>query len=175
MKHIDYLIIHSTNTSEASDFGKEVIIEKHTTAKRKGGLGFNRPAFDYLVKIDGTLETIINEDNPTQTDLLGISNGLKDLTGIAKNVAYVGGRTLKEAWDKDTRTDAQKNTLNAIVRFYVKRFPNIVILGNNEVPTKTDEDSPAFTVNEWLREIRIPEKNIYIKPKPKAKAKDKNG
>jgi hypothetical protein len=170
MKHVDYLIIHSTNTSEASDFGKDVIIEKHTASTKENGLGFNRPGFDYLVKIDGTLETIINEDNPTQIDLWGISNGLKDLTGIAKNVAYVGGRTLKEAWDKDTRTDAQVSTLDAIVKFYVARFPNIIILGNNEVPTKTDEDSPAFSVNEWLRLIGIPEKNIYVKAQPKDKS-----
>jgi hypothetical protein len=171
MKHVDYLIIHSTNTSEASDFGKDVVIEKHTASTKENGLGFNRPGFDYLVKMDGTLETIINEDNPTQVDLWNISSGLQDLAGIAKNVAYVGGRTLKEAFDKDTRTKDQIRTLETIVRFYIVRFPSIIILGNNEVPTKTDEDSPAFSVNEWLRQIVIPEKNIYVKPN----AKDKNG
>ncbi|WP_430409246.1 N-acetylmuramoyl-L-alanine amidase [Kordia sp.] len=169
MKDVDYLIIHSTNTSEALSFGKDVIIKKHTESTRNNGLGFNRPGFDYLIPFDGSLQVIINEDNPTQTDLWGISNGLEDLTGISKNIAYVGGRTLKEAWDKDTRTDAQKQTLETIVRFYVLRFPNIVILGFNEVPTKVAEDSPAFSVGDWLRSIAIPEKNIYQKPK------DKNG
>lgn len=163
MKKVDYLIIHSTNTSEASDFGKDVIIEKHTASTKENGLGFNRPGFDYLIRQDGSLQTIINEDNPTQTDLWGISNGLRDLTGIAKHIAYVGGRTLKESFDKDTRTDGQKKTLEAIVKFYVLRFPSIVILGFNEVPTKSAEDSPAFSVNDWLREIGIPEKHIYIK------------
>ena len=168
MKHVDYLIIHSTDTSEASDFGKDVIIEKHTSSTKEKGFGFNRLGVDYLVKIDGSLETIIAEDNPTQTDLWGISHGLRDLTGIAKNLAYVGGRTLKESFDKDTRTNSQKHTLEAIVKFYVLRFPNIVILGFNEVPTKPAEDSPAFSVNDWLREIGIAEKHIYIK-------KSKNG
>ena len=168
MKKVDYLIIHSTNTSEASDFGKDVIIEKHTASTKENGLGFNRPGFDYLITQDGSLQILINEDNPTQTDLWGISNGLRDLTGIAKNIAYVGGRTLKESFDKDTRTDSQKQTLEAIVKFYVLRFPNIEILGFNEVPTKSTEDSPAFSVNDWLREIGTPEKHIYIK-------KDKNG
>lgn len=167
MKEIDYLIIHSTDTSEAKDFGKDVIIKKHTQTKRNNGLGFNRPGFDYLIPFDGSLQVIINEDNPTQTDVWGISKGVESLTGIAKNIAYVGGRTLKEAWDKDTRTDAQKQTLETIVKFYVLRFPNIVIMGFNEVPTKIAEDSPAFSVSDWLVSIGIPKKNIYKKPQEK--------
>lgn len=163
MKEIDYLIIHSTNTSEVKDFGKDVIIKKHTESIRNDGLGFNRPGFDYLIPFDGSLQVIINEDNPTQTDIWGISNGLENLTGISKNIAYVGGRTLKEAWDKDTRTDAQKQTLETIVKFYVLRFPKIIILGFNEVPSKSLEDSPAFSVGNWLYSIGIPEKNIYKK------------
>jgi hypothetical protein len=169
MKKVDYLIIHSTNTSEASDFGKDVIIQKHTASTKADGLGFNRPGFDYLIPLDGSLQTIINEDNPTQTDLWGISNGLINLTGIAKHIAYVGGRTLKEAFDKDTRNNNQKQTLEAIVKFYVLRFPNIVVLGFNEVPAKSGIDSPAFSVNDWLREIGVAEKHIYVK------SKDKNG
>lgn len=164
MKEVDYLIIHSTNTSEAKDFGKDVIIKKHTDSTRNNGLGFNRPGFDYLVPQDGSMQILINEDNPTQTDMWGISNGRKYLAGIAKHIAYVGGRTLKEAWDKDTRTDEQKQTLETIAKFYVLRFPKIVILGFNEVPAKIAEDSPAFSVNDWLREIGISEKNIYVKP-----------
>ncbi|EDP96536.1 N-acetylmuramoyl-L-alanine amidase [Kordia algicida OT-1] len=167
MKEIDYLIIHSTNTSEALDFGKDVIIKKHTEEKRNGGLGLNRPGFDYLIPFNGSLQVIIGEDNPTQTDIWGISNGIQNLTGIAKHIAYVGGRTLKEAWEKDTRTDAQKNTLETLVKFYVLRFPNILVLGFNEVPTKITEDSPAFSVGDWLDSIGIPEKNIYNKPRSK--------
>lgn len=165
MEEIDYLIIHSTDTSEVSDFGKDVIIKKHTDSKRENGFGWNRPGFDYLIPHDGSLETIINENNPTQTDLWGISNGREDLTGIAKHIAYVGGRTLKAAWDKDTRTDQQKQTLETIVTFYILRFPSIVILGFNEVPSKTNEDSPAFSVSEWLRKLGIPEQHIYKKTK----------
>ncbi len=167
MKKVDYLIIHSTNTSEALNFGKDVIIKKHTESKRANGLGFNRPGFDYLVLFDGSLQVIINEDNPTQTDLWGISNGSDTLTGIARHIAYVGGRTLKEAFDKDTRTDAQKQTLETIVRFYILRFPNIVILGFNEAPSKATEDSPAFSVSDWLRSFGVLEKNIYKEPQAK--------
>lgn len=161
MKKVDYLIIQSTDTSEAKDFGREVIIAQHTRSKRDGGFGWNRPGIDDLILQDGTLQTLINEDSPTTTDLWGISNGQKAISGIARHVAYVGGRTLKEAWDKDTRTDEQKKALETIVKFYILRFPDIVIAGFNEVPSKADEDSPGFEVAEWLRELEIPEHNIF--------------
>ncbi|WP_010178103.1 hypothetical protein [Aquimarina agarilytica] len=163
MEKIDYLIIQSTDTGETKDFGKEVIIAKHTDSKRDGGFGWNRPGIDYLIPQDGSLQTIINEASPTTTDLWGISHGKKGITGIAKHIAYVGGRTLKEAWDKDTRTDEQKATLEAIIKFYILRFPDIIIAGFNEIPAKADEDNPGFEVAEWLRELEIQEHNIFKK------------
>ena len=161
MQKVDYLIIQSTDTSEAKDFDKEVIIKQHTSSIRDGGFNWNRPGIDYLVLQDGTLQTIIDEDNPTTIDLWGISHGKNAVTGLAKHIAYVGGRTLKEAWDKDTRTDEQKQALEAIVKFYILRFPDIVIAGFNEIPAKADEDNPGFEVAEWLRELEIPEHNIF--------------
>lgn len=161
MKRVDYLIIQSTDTSEAKDFGKEVIIAQHTGSKRDGGFGWNRPGIDDLILQDGTLQTLINEDSPTTTDLWGISHGKNAITGIARHVAYVGGRTLKEAWDKDTRTDEQEKALEAIVKFYILRFPDIIIVGFNEIPAKADEDNPGFEVAEWLRELEVPERNIF--------------
>jgi hypothetical protein len=138
-----------------------VIIKQHTSSIRDGGFNWNRPGIDYLVLQDGTLQTIIDEDNPTTIDLWGISQGKNAVTGQAKHIAYVGGRTLKEAWDKDTRTDEQKQALEAIVKFYILRFPDIIIAGFNEIPAKTNEDNPGFEVAEWLRELEIPEHNIF--------------
>lgn len=163
MQKVDYLIIQSTNTSEAKDFGKAVVIKQHTLPKHEGGFGWNRPGMDYLVLQDGKLQTLVNEASPTMTDLWGVSQGKKGLTGMVKHLAYVGGRTLKEAWDKDTRTDAQKATLAAVVKFYILRFPEIVILGFNEIPSNIDKDSPGFEVATWLRTIGIPEENIFKK------------
>lgn len=161
MEKVDYLIIQSTDTSEARDFDKEVVIKQHTASQRDGGFGWNRPGFDYLVLQDGTLQTIIDESNPTTTDLWGVSKGKSGITGTFKHLAYVGGRTLKEAWDKDTRTDEQKSTLEAVVKFYILRFPDIIIAGFNEIPSKADADSPGFSVKEWLEALDIPERNIF--------------
>ena len=161
MKDVDFLVIHSTDTSEALDLKAKTVIDKHTTDKRSGGFGWNRPGFDYLVLQDGTLETIIPEHSPTEVDLWGISQGRFGISGNVKNIAYVGGRTLKEAWWKDTRTEEQTATLEAVVKFYTIRFPEIIIVGFNEIATKKDSDKPGFSVKEWLEELDIPKCNIY--------------
>lgn len=161
MKQIDYLIIHSTNTNETETYSKAQLINKHTATKRNNGFGWNRPGIDALILQDGTLETIIDDSNPTTADLWDISLGRKGLTGIAKHIAYVGGRTLKGAWEKDTRTDAQKETLETLIKYYILRFPKLVILGFNEIPSKMDSDNPGFKAKEWLESIGVSKQNIY--------------
>ena len=165
MKTIDYLIIQSTDTGESIPVTPEDIIEVHTTSKQQGGYGWNRPGIDYLLTRDGTMHTLISEDNPTMVDLWGISEGKKGIQGVCKHIAYEGGRTEKETKGKDTRTKDQHYNLETIVRFYILKFPNIQILGLNEAPAKQGEDNPGFEVSIWLEEIGIAEHNIYKKLK----------
>ena len=163
MKTIDYLIIQSTDTSERKNLQKGDVIDLHTRPVAKGGFGWPRPGVDYLILQDGVLETIVTEDNPTTVDLWNISQGKDGITGLAKHIAYVGGRTLKEAWSKDTRTEAQSNTLEAVIKFYILRFPKIIVMGFDEVESKLSSENPGFKVSEWLEEIGVTEKNIYKK------------
>jgi len=163
MKKVDYLVIQSTETREVKHLDKGYIIDTHTSSIREGGFGFNRPGIDYLILQDGTLETIVSEDSPTTVDLWGVSTGNNGISGIVKHIAYAGGRTLKEAWSKDSRTEAQSKTLEAIVRFYILRFPEIVVLGFDEIASKSESENPAFSVSKWLSELAISEKNIYKK------------
>ncbi len=165
MKTIDYLIIQSTDTGASVAVTLEDIIEVHTTPVQQGGYGWNRPGLDYLIHTDGVMDTLISEDNPTMVDLWGISEGKKGIQGVCKHIAYVGGRTEKETKGKDTRTKDQLHALEAIVRFYILKFPNIQILGFNEAPAKKGEDNPGFEVSIWLEEIGIPEHNIFKKLK----------
>lgn len=161
MKNIDYLILQSTNTGEQKNIDKSAIIKSHTDAIRDGGRGWARPGIDYLVLQDGSLQTLINEESPTTVDLWNISQGKDGITGIAKHIAYVGGRTLKEAWSKDTRTEVQKKTLETVVKFYILRFPNLIVMGFDEIESKKESENPAFNVGEWLEEIGIPAQNIF--------------
>ncbi|WP_244905571.1 N-acetylmuramoyl-L-alanine amidase [Dokdonia pacifica] len=155
------MVIQSTNTSEAKNLNKDAIINHHTRPISNGGLGFNRPGFDYLILQDGTLETLVSENSPTNVDLWGVSGGKRPILGKVKHIGYVGGRTLKEAFWKDTRTEEQTKTLEAIVKFYTLRFPKIIVVGFDD-PTYVEESkNPAFDVQAWLESIGIPTRNQY--------------
>ncbi len=161
MKKVDYLIIQCTETGEGQEVSKDDIIKYHTNSASMGGFGWNRPGLDYLVKLDGSLETILPESNPNEVDLWGIGEGKQGMTGIPKFIAYVGGKTTKGTKDKDTRTTEQEDTLASVVKFYVKKFPKIQVLGFNQVPSKEGASNPAFDVAKWCEEIGIPENNIF--------------
>ncbi|WP_271769169.1 N-acetylmuramoyl-L-alanine amidase [Aquimarina algiphila] len=165
MKKVDYLIIQSTESGEGIPVTKEDIIDLHTSDKKLGGYGFNRPGIDYLIQPDGSMKTLVSEDNPTTVDLWGISEGKKGVLGICKHIAYVGGRTEKEVKPKDSRTTAQIKSLEAIVKFYVLKFPKIQVLGLDEAPAMKGKENPAFSVSIWLEEIGVPEINIFKKIK----------
>lgn len=165
MKKVDYLVIQSTESGEGIPVTKEDIIDLHTTDKKIGGYGFNRPGIDYLIQPDGSMETLVSEDNPTIVDLWGISEGKQGVLGICKHIAYLGGRTEKEVKSKDSRTTEQIKSLEAIVKFYVLKFPKIQVLGLDEAPAMKGKENPAFSVSIWLEEIGVPEINIFKKIK----------
>lgn len=167
MKKVDYLIIQSTASGEGIPITKGDIIDLHTTDKQQGGYGFNRPGIDYLIGLDGSMETLVSEDNPTTVDLWGISEGKQGIIGVCKHIAYAGGRTEKEVKSKDSRTTEQIKSLEAIVKFYVLKFPKIQVLGLDEAPTMKGKENPAFNVAIWLEEIGVPEINIFKKIKKK--------
>ncbi|MEO9870355.1 MAG: hypothetical protein ABJQ69_03570 [Ekhidna sp.] len=166
MKKADYLIIMCSETPEGQQMTKADLIEQHTNSKVQGGFGWNRPGIDYLVLPDGTLETIIPEDNPNVVDLWGIEADVDGLYGIPKYLAYVGGLTAKASKEKDTRTAPQTDTLEAVVKFYIRKFPSIRVLGMNQVPAMKGVKNPCFNVEKWLSEIDVPQDNIFKLVKP---------
>jgi len=164
MQAIHFLVIHSTDTPEGQDFTARQITAQHTRSIQEGGLGFNRSGFDYLILRDGTLEVLINESTPTAVDLWGLSGGQHGISGNLKHLGYVGGRTPKGKFWKDTRTEAQKHAMEVLIEFYVLRFPNIIVLGRDDPNRREESKNPAFEVSKWLELNGIPVRNRYRRP-----------
>jgi len=160
MKKSDYLILLSTETPEQMQISKADIIWLHTNPPSLGGFGWNRPGIDYLVTRDGHLETIIPEDSPNEVDLWGIREG-SNLLGTARYLAYSGGKSEDGSQKKDTRTREQRGSMAAVVKFYVRRFPDIQVLGFDQVPSKQGLNNPGFDVAKWCRSLGLSEANIY--------------
>ena len=53
---------------------------------------------------------------------------------------------------KDTRTACQKKALEKYVKDFHRRFPDVRIVGHNELAAKA---CPSFDVQKWLKEIGI--------------------
>lgn len=113
--------------------------------------------YHVFVNDDGHVKRLVQNEHQ--------SNGVrafrgKDIyihNGNSFHIVYEGGIDAKGN-GIDNRTDIQKEKLKAIVEWYVEEFPNILILGHNQVAQKL---CPCFNTIEWLREIGVPEKNIY--------------
>ncbi|HEY9084025.1 MAG TPA: N-acetylmuramoyl-L-alanine amidase [Vicingaceae bacterium] len=161
MKKAAYLIIVNTDTPGGVAISKANIIQYHTNAVHAGGLGLNRPRIDDLILLEGELVSIIPESSPNEVDLWGISEGINGLSGMAKYVALVGGRTKDGSKEWDTRTKEQKETLKIYVQYQLLRNPDLIVMGLNQVPAMGEVEMPSFNVAKWLESIGVPEKNIF--------------
>ena len=169
MAKLKYLIIHCTATPEGKKISKADIVHWHTSPKNKGGRGWKQVGYSDMVHIDGRLENLVPFNQNHVVEGWEITNGAKGMNSASRHVVYVGGVKILEnkkdypvnpafrTVSYDTRTDAQKSTLETYVRYMILRHPNIKVGGHNQFANKA---CPSFDVPDWLRSIGIAEKNI---------------
>ena len=150
-KRIQYLVIHCTATPEGRKVTRQDIYDWHIK-----GRGWDRLGYSDMIHINGELENLTDYDMDTLIDNHEMTWGVKGINAISRHVVYVGGLD-KRLKPKDTRTEAQKETMADYVRFMVKRYPWIKVAGHNRFANKA---CPCFDWRGWLKEIGIPEKNI---------------
>ena len=163
MGKLTYLVIHCTATPKGQEVTKADIIHWHTAPKRLGGRGWQRPGYSDMIYLDGSLINVLAFDQNDLVDSWEISNGVRGINGISRHLVYVGGLDKKGKRGKDTRTDAQKGTLLAYVKFTLLRHPDIQILGHQHAPNAR-KTCPSFDVPRWLKSIGVADKNIYKQP-----------
>ena len=137
-----YLIIHSTYTRE----GSEIYIDNNI-----------KSLYSDVVGIDGNIEGFILDVKRNRIDSWSIKYNNEDINSVSRHIAYVGGLNKNNTNAKDTRTEAQKETLEIYVKYMIKRHPHIKIAGFNQFK---DKSSPGFNVSEWLEGMNIGEQNI---------------
>lgn len=155
---LEYLVIHCTATPEGREVTKEEILHWHTSPKSEGGRGWRRAGYTDLIHLDGSISNITPFDQDDDVEGFEITNGARGLNSISRHIVYAGGVD-RFRQPLDTRTEAQEGTLEAYVVLMVARYPDIKIIGHNQVSTKA---CPSFNVPEWLEEIGTPRKNIVF-------------
>ena len=132
MRKINKIIIHCTATPEGRHHDVADIRSWHL--KR----GFNDIGYHYLIHIDGTVE----EGRPLNKQGAHCSGENKGSIGLC----YVGGMSKDMKKAKDTRTQAQKDSLiNLMHELIYKYNKDMTIHGHNEYANKA---CPSFNVQE---------------------------
>ena len=130
MRKINKIILHCAATPEGREVSVDTIRKWHL--KR----GFNDIGYHYLIHIDGTIE----EGRPLSKQGAHCSGQNRGSVGIC----YVGGMSKDMKKAKDTRTQAQKDSLiNLMHELIYKYNKDMTIHGHNEYANKA---CPSFNV-----------------------------
>ena len=131
MGKLKYLVIHCTATPEGREVSGAEIRAWHTNPVSKGGRGWKQVGYTDLFHLNGGVERLVNNNEDANVDPWEVTNG--------KTPA-------------DTRTSWQKKALEKYVKDFHRRFPDVRIVGHNELAAKA---CPSFDVQRWLKQIGI--------------------
>ena len=144
----EFLNIHCTASKEGVDIDGEWLVSFFTRPKNQGGRGWSRSGYNFIILLDGTIETLIPIDYDGYTQYSEISNGVyvagQSINSKSINIAYVGGVDRFLA-PKDTRTIQQKESLNNLVQTITCRIPNLKVIGHRD-HNGVSKACPSFDV-----------------------------
>jgi N-acetylmuramoyl-L-alanine amidase len=126
LKTIDMIVVHCSATPEGRDVSAAEIDAWHRQR------GFERIGYHYVVRLNGEVEEgrALNEVGAHCVGYNTRSIG----------VCYVGG-TDRAGHPRDTRTDAQRASLLALLKRLVARFPGVTIHSHRDFAAKA---CPSF-------------------------------
>ena len=145
-KKLKYLVVHCTATPAGREVTKADIEKWHLQER-----GWSKVGYSDMIHLDGSLENLIPFDQDDEVDQWEISNGAAGYNSISRHVVYVGGL------NGDTRTEAQKKTLQTYIQYMLLRHPDIKVIGHNEVSTKS---CPSFSVEQFCKSFGVECKNL---------------
>ena len=154
MGKLSYLVIHCTATPAGREVSAEEIRQWHT-APSPLGRGWRQVGYTDLFHLNGKIERLVENNEDNVVDRWEVTNGVTGYNSTSRHIVYVGGVEKDGKTPADTRTPAQLNALAAYVKDFHKRFPDVRIVGHNELAAKA---CPSFDVQAWLREIGIKQK-----------------
>ena len=151
-KPLQFLVIHCTATPEGREVSSDEIRRWHTGPVCEGGRGWKQVGYTDMIHLDGKVERLVDNNEDAFVDSWEITNGAKGYNGISRHIVYVGGLASDAKTPKDTRTADQLRVMKAYVASFHKRFPNVRIIGHNEIAAKA---CPSFDVRKWLGTIGV--------------------
>lgn len=128
MRKINKIIVHCSATKEEQDIKTETIRDWHVNGNHWKDIGYH-----YIVELDGSIH------NGRAESIAGAHCSGHNADSIG--VCYVGGVAKDGKTPKDTRTDAQKQSLLKLLKELKAKYPNATIHGHREFAAKA---CPSF-------------------------------
>ena len=97
--------------------------------------------------LNGGIERLVDNNEDANVDPWEVTNGVAGYNSVSRHVVYAGGVASDGKTPKDTRTACQVKALEKYVKDFHRRFPNVKIVGHNELAAKA---RPSFDVQKWL-------------------------
>lgn len=135
MRDIDKIIVHCTATPE----GREVSVEEIDSWHKERG--WSQIGYHWVIGLDGS----IHEGRPEHISGAHCKGHNKNSIGLT----YVGGCD-KDMNEKDTRTEAQKDSLIYLIGFLCAKFPGSKVHGHRDFSEKY---CPSFDATSEYKEI----------------------
>ena len=137
MREINKLIIHCSATPEGKDIKTETIRSWHVNGNHWTDIGYH-----YVIELDGSVHK--GRDEST----IGAHCSGQNANSIG--VCYVGGVAKDGKTPKDTRTEAQKQSLIKLLKQLKQKYPKATIHGHSEYANKACPCFNAKTEYEYL-------------------------
>lgn len=152
MNKVKYLVIHCTATPAGREVSSDDIRRWHTAPVKQGGRGWKQVGYTDMIHLDGKIERLVDNNEDITVDPWEVTNGAKGYNSMSRHIVYVGGLATDGKTPKDTRTAFQKKAMEQYVKDFHRRFPDVRIIGHNEIAAKA---CPSFDVQKWLKQLGI--------------------
>lgn len=133
MREIKYIAIHCTASRQTT-----TVKQLEMLFKKKG---WKKPGYHYLILPDGKIHQMLSVEN--------VSNGVKGWNSKLINIAYIGGIDEKGK-PIDNRTEAQKKSMESLLKLLRKSYPDAIIQGHRDFSPDLNHDG-KITSNEWIK------------------------
>ena len=149
---IKYLVIHTT----ATPLNLSHLNLAYYFMQQAGGTGWTRHGYHITIDSNGKCVQIYQDNQKSYG--VGIPGKGSNLSSDVSNnntinISWIGGAG---TFDMTTH---QANSLNELIQYYKDRYPNIKILGHNQIVAK---DCPWFATPSYCKQLKINSNNIYI-------------
>lgn len=138
-RNICRIVVHCSATPEGRSFRKADIDRWHRAN------GWNGCGYHYVIGIDGKVEEGRYIENK------GAHAGVYNNGSIG--ICYIGGMTADNTQAKDTRTDAQKDSLRWLLEQMHRLYPSAVIIGHRELPD-VHKACPCFDASKEYHDLQ---------------------